>query len=885
MKHFNFWALALTAIIVASCTSEDDLTLSPPANQAEEETMAPILFTSSQSAFTRADFTGAEAAKLLGKKFVVTGFKGSTTASPGSIVFDNYLVEYAENTANTTESNSSNWEYVGKGLIPHAVTNGITQQTIKYWDYTQTQYDFIAWSTGSKDAVYDAGDLADGKVLVTNIQPNSKDKSWRAAGTGTYPDPAGMAYTLTGKAADLKECYVADMVTVYKDAQTGTDPVYNVVYKGYQQPVTLKFRQLGTKVRIGLYETVPGYSVKNVKFYTKGGALTKTGDVLDANQIVDNATIFSAGADIYQEGTYKIFFPKVDDPTDADNNQAHITFAPKDESASSKTTIVDWGTLKYTYRESGEKDNGAVYLGRASNNATYAGNPDNNYYEIYLPNETNGNLNIRVDFTLESIDGSGEIIEVKNAKAQVPSIYTTWKPGFAYTYLFKISDNTNGRTGVYDPTQADDATINSDPAGLYPITFDAVVVNAEDNDGTQETITTVATPSITTYQQKSTVVNANEYTVNGKDIFVTVNTNWNKLTSGESLGDLVTMNTDAAAANGVALYVLEDGMTEAEVVDALTYPDTDDSPTGKIKGRSGKLLTIATNVATNATLSADNWKLTNTVEFGANGNPITVANNQAMRFMPKASTTYAFVYTEKAATSDVTKNKVLYEAIAADKVATFTGNKYRYDYKATVKSHSITTDDKGTAIPDDDDITDYFDAQKGHVYFKKSGDAEPYTYTRIVKPFIGQGATNLFTLSGSTYTKATTDYAQSGIKYYYTTDGQHYTEAHLVTYAENMLSGLYEEDTTNPSDPFKATTDTAPEDGKAYYYKDGTKYIYCVFLPQQVDGKWELNKEADKVLVVPGETIVDGQTYFDQYTVNDAVRYAKVIKVAATPAP
>ena len=61
----------------------------------------------------------------------------------------------------------------------------------------------------------------------------------------------------------------------------------------------------------------------------------------------------------------------------------------------------------------------------------------------------------------------------------IPAVYTRWKPGYAYTYLFKITDQTNGHTGVYDPTKPDDDPVNSDPAGLYPISFDAVVVDTE----------------------------------------------------------------------------------------------------------------------------------------------------------------------------------------------------------------------------------------------------------------------------------------------------------------------------------------------------------------------------------------------------------------------
>ena len=795
MKKKNLFLAALTAVALVGCTNDDfsgDIGGVDPPEQQD----VPIVFSSAKSNVTRADLTGADAAAKLGNAFVVSGYKGSETATPGSIVFDNYLVEWEENSANTTKSNSSNWEYVGKGIIKHAEDNGITQQTIKYWDYSKDQYDFIAWSTGSKTAIY-SGTPNAGEVLVSAITPSTATTA---------------AYTFQGKAADLSECYIADLVTVKKDEYG-------------DNPVVLKFRQLGTKVRIGIYETVPGYSVKDVKFYTTGGVLEAVDDSADPRvpkdgQIVDDATIFSAGADIYTEGTYTVYFPTVDNVNSTDNNQAHVSF---DATSGEKTTIVSWSGLDYTIRESGESETGEVYLGRSSNTASFAGNPDNNYYVVYLPNESGANLNLRINFTLESIDGSGEIIEVKNAKAQVPSIYTTWKPGFAYTYLFKISDKTNGRTGVYDPTQADDATINSDPAGLYPITFDAVVVNAEE-DGTQETITTVMTPSITTYQQKSTVVNADEYTANGNDIFVTVN-------EGDAL---VTMtNENPIVAGDAALYIIEDGMTEAEVVDALTYQD-DDAENNTIKGRSGKVLREA------------DFTLTNSVEFGADGNAITVQDDQALRFTPADATTYAFVYTKTIPTTTEDKFQPITKA-AGDDVYGF----YRFDYKQSSG-----------------------DAKKGVKYFSLQADV----YTMVTTPFIGQGVSNLYL--DATGTTIASGYAATGTDYYYTIDGgQTYTLAHNVEWTENWLQGLYEEGTT--AGTYVATSDTEPQDGKPYYFYDNVndEYIYCVFLPQQASNWYELDETAAKVECENGETAIEGQTYFDKYIKNDGEYYAKVIKV------
>jgi len=797
MRKVYLTLATVAGMTLAGCTSDEIVVDNNVGSYEGTET--PIVFSSLRKGMTRADFVGAEAAEKLGNKFVVSGYKGDATATVGQTVFENYLVEYEENTANTTASNTNNWEYVGKGVIKHATDKGITSQTIKYWDYSKTQYDFLAWSTGKATAIYE-GTPAAGQVLVSAIETGTLDTK---------------AYTFTGTAADLSDCYVSDIVTVNK---SGTAGVGEVV--GYNQPVTLKFRALGTKVRIGIYETIPGYSVRDVKFYTAAD-VALAGDATD-----DTPKLFTTVANnIFTEGTYTVTFPTVDTPDSEDNNQAHVAFVPK--TGTEQSTTIDWGTLNYTIAEQGEKTTGEVFLGRTSNTASFAGDEADNYYVIYLPNEAGTNLNLRVNYTLESIDGSGEPIEVKGATAQVPSIYTTWKPGFAYTYLFKISDKTNGHTGVYDPTKPDDTTVNSDPAGLWPITFDAVVVNAEDNDQMQETITTVSTPSITTYQKGSTVVNNDEYLASTGDIFVTVNDGATESTPDLANGKLQTLTGKAA------LYTIPAGKTEADVVDALQMQD-DDATGSSIKGRSGLVLTEAA------------FTLTNTVEYGVDGNAISVGTEQALRFTPAAGT-YAFVYTKKAA--DAANDVVKYEALNWDNFEAGQ-TKYRYDYKAPAAT----------------------DAQKGVKYFAE--DAGVYT---MQTPFIGQGVSNLYLDNAGT--TIASGYAATGTDYYYTVDGGlSYTKAANIAYADfAAATDLYTFDGTN----YALKTDATPVSGTAYYKKtvEGgvDVYTYCVILPQQTTGWFEL--DTTKYVVATETAKVDGQTYFDKYTQNDGVYYTKVIKV------
>lgn len=836
MKKNLLIIAAIASATLVSCSNEEFGGEEIVPITTEE---VPIDFGSYFKAMTRADVTGAEAAALLGNKFVVSGYKGDETKTVGSIVFDNYQVVWDANSAHTSESNTTNWEYAGKDRIKHAIDNGITAQKIKYWDFSQAQYDFIAWSTGSRTPIYEepANGIPSGSVYVSAITP----------GTATTT-----AYTFSGTADDLSQCYIADLVTVKKSA-AGT---YGEVAGYGENPVQFKFRQLGTKVRIGIYETVPGYSVKDVKFYSAADvALLDENDATNGNNNkVKNgeARIFTTTANqIFKEGKYTISFPTVDSPDKADNNQAHVAFEPK--SGASQDTKVEWGALDYTIAEDGEKTAGEVFLGRTSSTASYAGDPDKNYYEIFLPNSDGTNLNLRVNYTLESTDGSGEVITVKGATAQIPSIYTEWKPGFAYTYLFKISDKTNGYTGVYDPTKPDNTSVNSDPAGLYPITFDALVVNAEDGDQTQETITTISTPSITTYQNGSNVVNNNEYTVLTPDatkgitgeIYVTVNDGNTGNTPDLANGHLVTMTENGDGM--VNLYQVPAGTTEAVVVDALQIRDDDPSAAGNIVGRNRLELVKTAG-------QADKLTLTDKVQYGADGNEIALTQGQAAKFMPQSGKTYAFVYFKTIKTTDTP----FYQALAFDQFAQG-ATKYRYDYK-----NPTTTD-----------------AQKDVLYFKEVNGA----YTKQT-PFIGQGVSNLYLDNQGT--TIASGYAVTGTDYYYTDNhGMSYKKAANIAFASfGTATDIYTRTGSGTNaDPYvwtqKPTSVTTPADGIAYYQKTTDNnvdvYTYCVILPEQTTGWKEL--DTDSYVVATETTAVDGQTYFDKYIKNNGVYYTKIIKV------
>ena len=407
-----------------------------------------------------------------------------------------------------------------------------------------------------------------------------------------------------------------------------------------------------------LFETVPGYSVKDVVFYTAASTAATDG----------KAHLFTEGGDVFNEaGKYIVYFPTTGsaNKSETDYNKAHVAF----EAAASDGTSKDknFGTLDLTNtgadKETAEAA-GKVYLGRSSNAATYAGenttaNP--NYYTVVIPNETGAVLNLKVNYTLLSTDGSGETINVTGATAQVPAIYAAWKPGYAYTYIFKISQNTPGKTNP-----------ELGPAGLYPITFDAVVTETE--DGVQETITTVAEPSITTYAKGQIVTANDEYTA-GSNIYVMVN--GATLTAANSKLFTVTLASGAAQTINEASVanVIANGTYNSS---AKTYTVIDANSKNMVATESD-LLSIVTEIA-----AAD----------APDGNAIPT---NAAKFTPAASTIYAFQYT---ITAPVAGTPAVYTAVANGTTLT-AGTKYYTDNTGAGEFEAL-----GTEVSDG---TNYFE--------------------------------------------------------------------------------------------------------------------------------------------------------------------------------
>lgn len=459
----KFFIAAASALALASCSSDDFLG-EIQGNEQNAATSA-INLGGDTGKITRATKSGVTAAGLLDNNFVVVGFKGNKTdvANNEVYAFDHYNVNFGNGTANSTESNRAGWEYVNqkmevKGIDASLAQSGATQQTIKYWDHSCKSYDFIAFSMGKGSASKYATPTAVNKADLKNA-----------------------AYTLTGDVNTLSECYISDMKTVEE--------------KDYGKTVSMSFRHPASKVRMALFETVPGYVISDVKFY----------DATNTTPTTDGTLIGTFN----NSGTLTVYFPTtgIVNKDNKDHNKAHVKFTASTAAGETATlSSKGFGTVKYGNQDEGTILEGNKYLSQNAAKPSYCGDG----YQNVLPSEGAASaITLRIDYKLTSVDGSKETINVKGATATVPAEYTEWKSGFAYTYIFKISQDTNGSTG-------------GSSTGLTAISFDAVVVDDEAN-GFQETITTVSDNSITTYGYKDNKVTTggNEY-ADGSDIYATV---------------------------------------------------------------------------------------------------------------------------------------------------------------------------------------------------------------------------------------------------------------------------------------------------------------------------------------------------------------------------
>lgn len=221
MQNIRILSFLISALCLLSCSSEQDKPETP-----EPKPNVGIAFGGANGIWqdaptTRSGETGLE---TLFKSFRVWGYKNyAATPNSPQVIMDGYQVNFTQSSAGTTESNTADWEYVGLTHPKHSTT-----QTIKYWDYSASNYRFYAYTP------------ANAPITPASSADNSSAPSGTPTSTtSTTEDVFQIPFAYSEDATATSVPYISDLW--FSDNTDATSP--------YGKCVTLRFSPLIAKVR------------------------------------------------------------------------------------------------------------------------------------------------------------------------------------------------------------------------------------------------------------------------------------------------------------------------------------------------------------------------------------------------------------------------------------------------------------------------------------------------------------------------------------------------------------------------------------------------------------------------------------------------------------
>lgn len=459
--------LILSGVIaLASCAKVN--TLDPAVNQGKE---GPIGFMMEQKNMVKSETALQKAGH---NNFGVFAYK--STDQVNNIMSD-YLVGYnddakAYSASGTTVGDAAGvfdgkslWMYEGLGNAEFTGTyagervnpgtqfaSNVANQYLRYWDMAAEYTCFYAYApyvnTGyrGKTVTY-----VDGQPVGT-----STDKNVMTIPNGT-----------------LRHGY--DNADEYEFMYAWT----KVEKASYGHDVALHFKRLNAKVNIKFWEDIAGYSVRIIDVAKPTYSVSAVPSIKDGTS---GKYGYKTGQ-IYTENGAKIqFFPEDGTaPTMLQYEGIHsgttLNFAAPTAAQIGDTRLT--ATPSATTYYAIPKGSGAGVLANdAINFASPAGTLNT---DLAITG-----LTFHVSYEL--ISTTGEVITVKDATVHVPYTYTNWAANTHYTYIFKITSNSNGTTDNTVPAQPTDPEVPTE-LGLYPIVFDNCVVEDWKEDNTEHNIT------------------------------------------------------------------------------------------------------------------------------------------------------------------------------------------------------------------------------------------------------------------------------------------------------------------------------------------------------------------------------------------------------------
>lgn len=328
MRPMGFIGL-IGFISLTSCSDDPEII-------EQDETQLAISFVGSQA--EEESVTRTVSLSSLRTSFKVWAYKNDSPSTYQQVI-PGFQVNWINNSANTTTSNTNGWEYVGQG-------SGI-EQTIKYWDFDAEAYRYFAVAP------------------YMNISPTITES------------PAGATLTID-----------ADATSATKIAETA---YYTELWFSNNDPVAYPNRRFGRPVTLTFLQP---FAMVRYMF-------TFTADGVDRTDITARTFApVTTGATIPLKGTVQITYPLL--------SGTRETFAVTQTAADHSADLT---SLDLDYYESSDA------------NDTYK----EHWYTV-IPPTSQGAYKLAI-----TIFG-------KDKEAVVPAQYMQWKPGYQYTYKFKIDD-------------------------------------------------------------------------------------------------------------------------------------------------------------------------------------------------------------------------------------------------------------------------------------------------------------------------------------------------------------------------------------------------------------------------------------------------------------
>ena len=365
--NIRFLTIPLMALCLVACSGsgQDDPSIPDPPTPNPD--LKSIGFGGSSGAWQDAPSSRATDPKgleTLFKSFRAWGYK--TIEDALQLVMDSYKVEY--------QDNDNFWKYEG---LSNAQLN--TNQTIKYWDYSASDYRFFAYAPAD--------------ASITNSKITSTDGNPQLA--------FSIPYTYSDNATATTTPYVSDL---WYSNNTNTENKYGSTVKLTFAPVIAKVR-----FKFSYPDNIKKITIHDIQFRD--------------SRLVDNSeTKTNPETKIFpKKGTITATYSLTGTPQANETTQSYpptLAWTTSSDADAKGSLILD---TPY------EEENDKIHIL----------NDIEKYKKwYYLPplglstNEDDKPSTYTINATING----------KHSSATIPADYMQWKAGYQYTYIFKITE-------------------------------------------------------------------------------------------------------------------------------------------------------------------------------------------------------------------------------------------------------------------------------------------------------------------------------------------------------------------------------------------------------------------------------------------------------------